>query len=363
MEYFLIALTFLVYGFLGVEVFDSFFPSRWQKAGSWGVVLLGCLGYFLLLYYFSPGFSSAQLGINFCLLGAFLLFRRRLLYLLLVGCTALGAGAGLVQALFLLLGRSLPLPFQGPPEVLAACALASALPLCVGMALVRYEGEAEARQRLLVARERAAAQEEAIQALTAAYAAQRKMTHDFRHHLATLSSLLEGDAPEKAKAYLKELEESQTSRPLLVNCHHPFLDAILNQKGYAAQAAGVDIHFELNDLSGVKIRETHLAVVLGNLLENALEGCQRLPDSAPRWIRVKLLHDREEGQLFLSIENTSLPVAIQGDTIPSSKGEPELHGYGLPNVFSVLRQYGAQWAMNYQEGAFLMAIEWPEKTI
>lgn len=360
MEYFLILLSVLVYGFLGVEVFDSFFPSRWRKAGPWAVAVLGCFGYFLLLYLLCPGFPPAQLGINLCLLGGFLLCRRRLLYLLLVICTALGALAGLLQALLLFLGRGLPLPFRGSPETLAACALASTLPLCVGVALLKYREEVRTRQRLLVARERSAAQEEAIRALTAAYGAQRKMTHDFRHHLAALTSLLERNCPEEARAYLKELEGSPTGRPLLVNCHHPFLDAILNQKGYAAQAAGVDIHFELNDLSGVKIRDTHLAVVVGNLLENALEACQRLPDPGARWIRVKLLHDREERQLFLSIQNASPSVEVRGDAIPSSKPEPELHGYGLPNAFSVLGQYGAQWVMNCREGAFLIAVEWPE---
>ena len=134
MEYFLILLSVLVYGFLGVEVFDSFFPSRWRKAGPWAVAVLGCFGYFLLLYLLCPGFPPAQLGINLCLLGGFLLCRRRLLYLLLVICTALGALAGLLQALFLFLGRGLPLPFRGSPEALAACA-------CAAGAAMREEGE------------------------------------------------------------------------------------------------------------------------------------------------------------------------------------------------------------------------------
>ena len=360
MEYFLILLSALVYGFLGTELFDSFFPSRWQKTGPRVVTVLGCLGYLALLYRLCPGFPAAHLVLNFGLLAAFLLCRRRLLWLLLVICSAGGALAGLFQALALFLGRSLPLPFQGPPGALAACALAGTLPLFIGMVRLQYEREVRARQQLVAVRERSAAREEAFQALTAAYAAQRKLTHDFRHHLAALTSLLESGSPEKVRAYLKELEESQTGRPLLVNCRHPFLDAILNQKGYAAQGAGVDIHFELNDLSGVKIRETHLAVVLGNLLDNALEACQRLPDPSSRWVRVKLIHDREAGVLFLSIENASPFVEVRGDSIPSSKPEPELHGYGLPNVFSVLRQYGADWVMRYQEGAFLTAVEWPE---
>lgn len=217
------------------------------------------------------------------------------------------------------------------------------------------------REKLVAANERVSIQEENIRALSQAYTGQRKMTHDFRAHLAALSALLEEGKIEEGKRYLAELKARQTERILLVNSHHAAIDAVLNQKAYTAQEWNIDFHCEVNDLSGVSIPDKDLAVVLGNLLDNALEACQRLSPGQVRWIRVKLLLSREDRQLFLSIENSSLPLEIKGDILPTTKADPTLHGYGLPNVFAVLKRYNADWTMNCREGVFLFALEWPEE--
>ncbi len=67
------------------------------------------------------------------------------------------------------------------------------------------EENAENREKLIAANERAHVQDENIQALSQAYAGQRKMTHDFRANLSTLSELLEIERVDDAKEFLSEL--------------------------------------------------------------------------------------------------------------------------------------------------------------
>lgn len=112
-----------------------------------------------------------------------------------------------------------------------------------------------------------------IDALSSAYATQRKMTHDFRHHIAALSGMLQGGETQQAQDYLAALQEQQTERALMVNTHNSAIDAVLNQKGYAAQKQHIDIQFEVNDLSPLQIELIDCTVVLGNLLDNAIEAC------------------------------------------------------------------------------------------
>ena len=106
-----------------------------------------------------------------------------------------------------------------------------------------------------------------IDALSSAYATQRKMTHDFRHHIAALSGMLQGGETQQAQDYLAALQEQQTERALMVNTHNSVIDAVLNQKGYAAQKQHIDIQFEVNDLSPLQIELIDCTVVLGNLLD------------------------------------------------------------------------------------------------
>ena len=120
-----------------------------------------------------------------------------------------------------------------------------------------------------------------IDALSSAYATQRKMTHDFRHHIAALSGMLQGGETQQAQDYLAALQEQQTERALMVNTHNSVIDAVLNQKGYAAQKQHIDIQFEVNDLSPLQIELIDCTVVLGNLLDNAIEACLKLEEAMP----------------------------------------------------------------------------------
>lgn len=360
MEYLLIFLSVAVYGFVSAEIAQSWFPRPWDKVVPGILVAVWAGVYLVLLHVLYQDFPPAQLALNLLLFLAYGLFPRPFLFWLLGVCSLLGALGALVQALFVQLGRPLPLPFAGQPGFLVCCALASLLPLVLAWAWDRRQRELQVQSQLLAAARQAAAQEQTIQALSAAYTAQRTLTHDFRRHLCALGALLDQGQAGQARDYLQKLQQDQYNRPLLVNCRHPFLDGLLNQKAYAARQQGTDLHFELNDLSGVQLSPGDLTVVLGNLLDNALEACQRLPQDRPRWVRVKLLYSGEDRQLFLSVENTSLPVDVRGDTLPTAKEDPALHGFGLPNVFRVLRSQGADWVMEYDQGVFLVAVEWPQ---
>lgn len=227
--------------------------------------------------------------------------------------------------------------------------------------LDQLENSIQMREMLAVARQRAETQASNIKALTDSYAAQRRLTHDFRKYLFALSNMLAQGKVEDARKYLEKLKVQQTERILLVNSHHPTIDAILNQAGYTAQSKNIDIHFVLNDLSKVGIPVLDLTVVMSNLLDNAIEGCERLPAGEKRWISVKAIYtEAQPNSLFFSVTNSSLPLTVTGDHLPSTKHPAELHGYGLPNVLSILKTYHAEYVMACEDGHFLFAVEWPD---
>lgn len=101
-------------------------------------------------------------------------------------------------------------------------------------------------------------------------------------------------------------------------------------------------------------------------LANAIEACERLPEERAKWIEVQLLYTPksqivQNSFIFLSVSNSSLPVQIEGDSIHSSKENPYLHGYGIPNVLDVLKKYHAEHVLTYQDGQFVFSIEWPDE--
>lgn len=213
------------------------------------------------------------------------------------------------------------------------------------------------RERLVAASERAHVQDENIEALCQAYAGQRKMTHDYRTHLSTLTDLLYQGNVEEAKAYLSELNSHQSERILLVNTHNASIDAILNQKGYLGQQQGIDMRFRVNDLSALKLPRVDMTIVLGNLIDNATEACLRMPES-DRWVSIQILYS--PGMLSITIINPSLPVQIVDGLIPSTKSDPLLHGFGLHNVENILNKYQAEYTFSFGDGRFIFTADWPD---
>lgn len=218
-------------------------------------------------------------------------------------------------------------------------------------------------EMLVAISEREKMQQESLHALSAAYSLQRSLTHDFRKHIDVLTEFLNANATEEAVRYLNQLHEQQTERLLLVNTHHAAIDAILNQKGYLAQKYNIDIRFEVNDLSQIKVRPIDCTVVIGNLLDNAIEACQKLPLDK-RWIQVSVLYTpplhNESGNIFISVLNPSLPVKIIHHNIATTKPNPSFHGFGLRNVKDTLAKYQAEYDMSYEDGQFVFSLDWPD---
>lgn len=215
------------------------------------------------------------------------------------------------------------------------------------------------REETISLQTRARAQQESIEALEAAYAQQRKLTHDFQAHLDVLSAMLEEHSRDTApiQEYVRSLQAAQPKRIFLVNTRHASLDALLNQKALVAKKRKTDIQFMVNDLSPVVIDMADLTTLIGNTLDNAIEASEKLP-ADKRQILVQLL--LEEDVLFYAVRNRSMPVNFApGQLPPSTKEDPSFHGFGLENVRTILRKYKSVYALNYEDGWFNFATDLP----
>ena len=197
-------------------------------------------------------------------------------------------------------------------------------------------------------------QTNSIHALEKSYRSQREASHEFMRHLQTLSDLLDTGMVNDAHRYIHDLQELQTERIFAVNSHHPILDAVFNQTSHSALEQNTDVVFEVNDLSRLTIKSNALVVIFGNLLDNALEACQKV--STNRQVYCSALM---EDSFFISIRNTSPPVTVTKEGIHTTKINNHEHGYGLPNVCRILDQLEAEYAYDYHDGWFHFVAEIP----
>ena len=240
--------------------------------------------------------------------------------------------------------------------VLLACMILAAANVTVLYLLHTAEKSGKNDAELTLLNKQMEIQTQSILSLEKSYRAQRKTAHEFRHHLQTLRDLLDQGQVAAARDYVVQLQDTHSTRILCVNSHHPVVDAVLNQKHQAAVEQKIDVQMQVNDLSGAGVDTEALVVILTNLLDNAIEACERL--DANRQIRCSVLLQES---LFISVSNTALPVKIENQTIPTSKMPREEHGYGLPGICSILDQLGGEYAFDYADGWFRFVAEIPLK--
>lgn len=216
------------------------------------------------------------------------------------------------------------------------------------------EKSTERDRDLRLLRQQISIQTENYRALKENYSVQRKSTHEFERHIQVIRDLLDQKEYESAQDYVRQLQANRTLKVFSISSNNPVIDVVLNQKHQVAQENGIKMRVKVNDLSAITIGKNELVVLISNLLDNAIEACMRIENN--REIVCNILM---EGNIYLSIRNTSLPVTIIHGEIPTTKQETTEHGYGLQAVRYILDQLNAEYTFAYNDGWFQFVAEIP----
>lgn len=232
--------------------------------------------------------------------------------------------------------------------VLNALGLAAANIVLMGL-LHHIEAEAEERKENMALQHQLAMQLEKTRLLMDAQREQRKQTHDFKHHLSVINSLLQKGNPEAAGQYLEEIVTSDHLDSAVVNSNNPMIDAILNQKYARARALNIQVDFSINDLSHFPLSNEETVIVLSNLLDNAIEACSTQKGTPVIRVKIQCTQD----MTVLSMMNTTDgPLQMVNGLPKTTKNDPLMHGYGLQNIASILMRHGAYPAIRCRDGWF-----------
>ncbi|HML49751.1 MAG TPA: GHKL domain-containing protein [Clostridia bacterium] len=165
------------------------------------------------------------------------------------------------------------------------------------------------------------------------YRQMRGWRHDYHNHIQAMKAYRALGQNDKLDAYLIELDRDLTRVDQIVKSGNVMVDAIVNSKLSLAKANGIRIHAKAVVPMELALSELDLCVVIGNLLDNAMEACLRLEDASQRFIRVYI--DIKKDQLYLSVTNASGgPVRKFGGRYLSSKSG--IHGFGLVRVDKII---------------------------
>ena len=179
------------------------------------------------------------------------------------------------------------------------------------------------------------------------------LRHDLKHHALVLLGYLKNgeyhkleDIMEGTLAHLEDLKNE-------VFCENMAVSSIVTQYVEQARKENIDFDCELDIPPELPVDEVEFAVVLSNLLSNAVR--EAAADKKQSGL-VRVYARRIKGQLALEISNTfGNEVEFGKDNLPVSK-RGEGHGYGSRSVRAFVQKYGAVYDYQIEDGLFKVRL-------
>ena len=180
----------------------------------------------------------------------------------------------------------------------------------------------------------------------------RSYQHDMKNHAIVADAYFFGEEYEKVREYYYEVMR----RPLLENKEYfsgnTVVDSLLNYKAFEAKKKGVNFEVKLTIPPELKISSSNLAIVLGNLMDNAITAASETEDKT---VKVKLTYAHH--CLMMKMENSySGKVIRKGGRFLSTKENAVLHGYGLRNVKRIVDANGGTLKFNNDNQVFTVTL-------
>lgn len=185
------------------------------------------------------------------------------------------------------------------------------------------------------------------------YTKMRGWRHDYRHHIQTMKVHVANGEYEEIGNYLDMLDEDLTNVETMIRTGNRMADAILNSKLSLAAEKEIKVKAEAKIPVSLTVSELDLCIIIGNLLDNAIEACMELPVEE-RLIRIYM--EMKGNYLYLALTNTA--GGGKKHSFQTTKGEG--HGLGLSRVDRIVKKCGGYVTRASEAGAFSTEVLLPQ---
>lgn len=159
--------------------------------------------------------------------------------------------------------------------------------------------------------------------------------HDLKHQI----TLLKEEANTgKSVEYLEKMEREIKIYEAQNKTGNKVLDAVLTSKGASCQTKGIELKCVVEGELLFFMDDMDISALFGNMLDNAIESVEKLPDECMRLIRLYVV--REKQFVRICTENYCTEQIRFKNGMPiTTKKDKRLHGYGMKSIRSTVKKY------------------------
>ena len=174
----------------------------------------------------------------------------------------------------------------------------------------------------------------------------RALRHDMKNHMLALQMLLRKKDWEEAGRYLNSMQDFMVNPSEYTATGNESVDSLLNYKLQRAKETLNIVETGISIPEKLMLRSFDLNVVLGNLLDNAIEAACQTEEK-----KLKIAIKLEKGILFIHICNSCQGIAEgKVQCLKTTKEDVSNHGIGLYNVRRIIEKYHGEMDMVCENG-------------
>lgn len=166
----------------------------------------------------------------------------------------------------------------------------------------------------------------------------REVRHNMKNHFISIIGYVDKGEYGELKKFINEvMDEGNLSLSTIANSGYIVVDSLVEYWGRVAENKEIEFKTELRIPAEMPFKGADISLILGNLLENAVEGTSKV--EGRKYIRLKMKYDRSN--LLIVVENNYIGKLkkVKGRELLTTKKDVVNHGIGLISVERAIRKY------------------------
>lgn len=191
------------------------------------------------------------------------------------------------------------------------------------------------------------------------YKQMRAWQHDYHNHIQFIKACISMGEIDKLSNFCDKLYDDLKIIDTVIKTGNVMVDAILNSKLSLALSRNIEVTAKAVVPRDIDISDVDLCVLLGNLIDNAIEACaknERSPEFEFDKPFIRVYINVKGNHLYLCVTNSAYgEIKKSGGWFFSTK-KSETHGFGLMRVDKICSKYSGFCKRNNEAGVFSTEI-------
>jgi len=186
------------------------------------------------------------------------------------------------------------------------------------------------------------------------YHEMRGWRHDYRNHMHVLRIYIENRQWDECISYISQMDEDLSSVDNIVKTGNVMADAVINSKVSLAKSKEIHLDITAKIPEKLPVTDVEFCVIFGNLMDNAVEACEKITVKEKRFIRIYT--GIFKNQFYISVTNAT-DQKQRLKRYYSLKGEG--HGFGLYRIDKIIKDRNGYLNRRDEPGVFSTEIMLP----